>query len=216
MPLKLWHRSYGENDLFVYRLHSSGSPQRDIVNSMSVGPSDKFLPRTTIQRSKRKLSRFLFQVALIWSAIVLILWAVGGNSTQIVGSIVILAIMLTLLVLQATVIRGAQRRKQQDRMKNLPPNGIFTVLGSLYPPKGISTTPVYGAITFNTEGLTFRAKKGTDSFSLTWPEVASMDLRPTPGKFGIGTLTMSLLDGDERRFSVQGMNQLAEVIDQHS
>jgi hypothetical protein len=101
-------------------------------------------------------------------------------------------------------------------MSGLPIDGLFVGGASIYPANGGQGKPTYGSMLLDIQGLHFTPKKGQETFEISWPNISSMNLGPANGKIGIGTLTLSLRDGGERRFQVTNVNELADVIEKHS
>jgi hypothetical protein len=183
---------------------------------MSEGMSDIRLPRSTVTRPNNRFRSSLLIIGAIVLVLVTILWITGGNSKQVIGAFIILVILYSVLVIEVAVGLRIQKRSQETRMSGLPRGGLFVGGASMYPANGGQGKPTSGSILLDVQGLHFTSKSGQETFDLSWPDVASMNLGPASGKIGIGTLTLSLRDGGERRFQVTSVNQLADAIERHS
>jgi hypothetical protein len=183
---------------------------------MSEGVSDIRLPRSTITRPNNRFRSSLLIIGAIVLGLVTILWITGGNSKQVIGAFIILVILYSVLVLEVAVGLRVQKRRQEARMAGLPIGALFVGGASIYPAKGEQGKPTYGSMLLDIQGLHFTSKSGQETLEIAWLDVSSMNLGPANGKIGIGTLTLSLRDGAERRFQVTSANQLADVIEKHS
>jgi hypothetical protein len=188
----------------------------NIVSLMSEGMSDIQLPRNTVTRPNNRVRSNLLIIGAFVLVLVGVLWITGGNSKQVIGAFIILAILYSVLVIEVVVGLRVQQRRQETQMSGLPIGGLFVGGASIYPANGGQGKPTYGSMLLDNQGLHFTSKKGLDTFEVSWPNISSMNLSPANGKIGIGMLTLSLRDGGERKFQVTAANQLADVIERYS
>ncbi len=141
----------------------------------------------------------------------LIILAVNHHSSGIIGAAIALGIMVLIFGAEIPLILWSQRRRQRERMRNLPHDALYACRGSMAVPG--HRFPVAGDMVVNYEGITFTPLRGKrDLLTIGWSEVARLTLRGAQAQPLAGSLVLSRFDGTKQIFVVRSWGGLAEVL----
>lgn len=133
--------------------------------------------------------------------------------SAVIGFVGGIGFVALLFAVEVPLISRAQDRRQARLMKTLPRDGIFVGTASIFPIKAEQGRfPRSGTITFTRQGVSFSPKRGTEPFNLDWSGVSQLRLVPMPRTIGVGRLTLDLIDGHRRVFSVPRCKAMARAL----
>ncbi len=139
--------------------------------------------------------------------------AVNHHSSGVIGATVSIGLLVTIIGVELSLILRAQDRRRAALMKDLPAGGFFAEKATLLPFGGQHRPPQTGTITFTHEGVIFSAKKvDGESFFLHWHDIVKIRLVAVPWKIGVGSLTLTLIDGSTRVFTVPRYQIMAQAL----
>jgi hypothetical protein len=122
-----------------------------------------------------------------------------------------LGIFILIVAIELPLLLRKQRRRQDERMRNLAPGSIYAGPAGITLPGG--RREVQGDLLIDSQGVTFTpTKAGGPQINILWPSISSVTLRPARSRPLSGALMLSKNDGTTDSFIVRGYEQLAAAL----
>lgn len=126
--------------------------------------------------------------------------ALNHRSSGVIGALGVLVLFGLLLGIEVPLLLRNQRRRQEERLRNLPSGAFYACRCSTVLPnrRAVAT----GNMILDQQGLTFTPAKG-DPLVLGWREVTSIQLRRARSQPLAGSLVLTGSDGAKHTFIVK-------------
>jgi hypothetical protein len=137
--------------------------------------------------------------------------AVNHHSSGVIGAVEAVVVTALIVGTEVPLILRSQRKRQQERLRDLPKGVFFACRASTVLPgrRAVSS----GNMIFDQQGITFTAQRGKHvPLVIRWSEVVRIHLGRAPMQPLAGALVLTQTAGTKRTFIVRVWGDLAEVL----
>ncbi len=142
---------------------------------------------------------------LIVLVVVAVIAVLTRTRAVIVGFLTAAVIVAVILTLEVWLVTSIERRRQNNRLRVLPPGGFFKCRAHTSDRMIVPTARrIEGEALFDGTGVTFipRRDRSISPATISWSTVAALDLSPAQGPAVSGSLVLRLKDSTLRTLTI--------------